>query len=107
MNIKDYKLHQQFYLYGSILSYSVFLLTLTGIVTFAPTHILLLQKILKYYVCLFLIIRFNPFNHIRNITKRDVEFDRKIAFSAGIFLLLTTALTEIMYKLLDNVYTFI
>ena len=105
MKIKDYKLHQQFYLYGSILSYSVFLLTLTGIVTFAPTHILLLQKMLKYYVCLFLIIRFNPFKKIRNITKKDVEFDRKVAFSSGIFLLLTTTLTEIIYNLMGDLYS--
>ena len=70
MKIKDYKWHQQLYLYGSILSYSVFILTLTGVVTFAPSQVMLLQKLLKYYVCLFLIIRFNPLIKTKNNCKK-------------------------------------
>lgn len=103
MNIKDYKWHQQLYLYGSILSYSIFILTLTGIVTFAPSQVMLLQKILKYYVCLFLIIRFNPLIKTKNNSQKDIEFDRKIAFSAGIFLLLTTTITDIIYNVIVNI----
>jgi hypothetical protein len=107
MLIKDYKLYQLVYLYGTTLLYSIFLLTLTGIVTFAPTHILTLQIFLKYYVCLFLIIQFNPFKKIKRISKKDIDFERKIAFSAGMFLLLTSALTQVIYNKMGHLYNII
>jgi hypothetical protein len=44
----------------------------------------------KIYVCLFLIWRFNPLRSNIQFT----ELDRKIAFSAGVFILTTTALNQ-------------
>jgi len=52
----------------------------------------------KIYVSLFLLYRFNVF---RKIT--FTELDRKIAFSAGLFLFATTALNEVLTRYLDPI----
>ena len=49
----------------------------------------MLHVYMKYYVSIFLIIRFNPFTN-----SHFTEFDRKIVFSSAIFLLTTTAFNE-------------
>ena len=57
----------------------------------APQYLETLQYYVKIYISLFLLYRFNPF--------RKVEFtalDGKIAFSAGLFLLATTAIGKIL-----------
>lgn len=84
--------HKNIFLYGNYISYMVFILAFTGVVSIAPTYLDTLNTILKYYVCGFLLIRFNPLVEIKS---RDAEFDRKVAFSAGVFLLLTTTATTI------------
>jgi len=94
--------HKSLFLYGNYISYILFALAFGGIFNDAPQYLGTLNIILKYYVCAFLLIRFNPFV---KITTRDTEFDRKIAFSAGIFLLLTTTFTTIAkeyVKKIDN-----
>ena len=83
--------------------FGIYINTYCGVVTFAPSQVMLLQKLLKYYVCLFLIIRFNPLIKTKNNSQKDIEFDRKIAFSAGIFLLLTTTITDIIYNTIVDI----
>lgn len=84
--------HKQLFLYGNYLSYILFITAFSGILYISPSHLDTLSTALKYYVCAFLLIRFNPFVIIKS---RDTEFDRKVAFSAGVFLLLTTTVTTI------------
>jgi hypothetical protein len=58
-----------------------------------------LDYYVRIYICLFLIWRFNPF-------KRHYEFtnlDRKIAFSAGMFILTTTALNQYLEKFKNTI----
>jgi hypothetical protein len=47
-----------------------------------------LDYYVRIYICLFLIIRFNPIFTFKEFT----DLDRKIAFTAGVFILTTTAL---------------
>lgn len=83
--------HQQFYLTIFYLSWILYFIALFGITNFNPEYLDTLNFIIKIYVSLFLIIRFNPF------TKLKINnFDRKIIFSSGIFLLSTTAITELI-----------
>ena len=51
----------------------------------------LIQSALKYFVILFLMIRFNPYSH-----EIFTEFDKKIVFSSSFFLLSTTAVTDFL-----------
>ena len=49
---------------------------------------------IRIYICLFLMWRFNPLREKPEFT----ELDRKIAFSAGAFILTTTALNQYLVK---------
>jgi hypothetical protein len=62
-----------------------------GISVNAPEYLDDLQYYIKIYVSLFLIYRFNPFRRVK-----FTSLDAKIAFSAGIFLLATTAINGIL-----------
>jgi hypothetical protein len=74
-----------------IITWILYLLITFGLSINAPEYLEDLQYFVKIYISLFLIIRFNPL--------RKVEFtnlDRKIAFSAGLFLLGTTFINQIL-----------
>ena len=87
--------HQRFYLTIFYLSWILYFIALFGITTFNPKYLDTLNLIIKVYVSLFLIVRFNPF------TKLKINnFDRNIIFSSGIFLLSTTAITEVIRSFL-------
>ena len=88
--------HRNAFVIGLYTSYLLFALALTGIVHIDPRYLGTLEAALRYYVCLFLIIRFNPVSRRRHASKKTADFDRRVAFSAGVFLLLTTALTNIV-----------
>ena len=68
------------------LAYLVYFLILFGIINTKPTYLDTLQTGVQLYISIFLVIQFNPW------IKRPHydELDRKVAFSAGKFLLLTT-----------------
>jgi hypothetical protein len=72
------------------ISYILLIISSLGLSQSAPKYLKLLDFYVKIYICLFLIWRFNPF-------RSDYEFtdlDRKISFSAGLFILTTTYLNE-------------
>jgi hypothetical protein len=64
----------------------------------APQYLTDLQYYIKLYVSILLIWRFNPLRKIQ-----FNELDKKIAFSAGIFLITTTAIGILIEKYLKNV----
>jgi hypothetical protein len=84
--------HKKAFLYGTYLSFILFALAFAGVVVESPQYLYLLNIILKYYVCVFLLVRFNP---IVEIKTRDPEFERRVAFSAAVFLFVTTTLTTL------------
>ena len=95
------KLHQNFFYYGLYLSYILFFIAFTGIVSISPEYLTTLDKILKFYTATFLIIRFNPFITIGGKSCEDLEFDKKVAFTAGMFMFLTLEATDLAMKNLD------
>jgi hypothetical protein len=83
------------------ISWTLYIIIALGLSTNAPEYLDDLQKYIKIYVSLFLIYRFNPF--------RIVEFtklDAKIAFSAGVFLLATTAINGILNNYLEQLHNY-
>ena len=80
-----------------ITSYLLYILFAVGLFSRAPQYLETLDYYVKIYISLFLLFRFNPFRDI-NFT----ELDRKIAFSAGIFLFTTTAVNQMLIKYLNN-----
>ncbi len=85
--------HQKGYLYVLYISYILFGFAFTGVVTIRPEYLKTLESILKYYISIFLIVRFNPWFNKPAKSKR-AQFDRYISYSAGVFLLLSTAITS-------------
>jgi hypothetical protein len=70
------------------LTYVLIFLYIIGISNSAITKLDTIDKYLRIYISLFLIYRFNPF-------RKNYEFtslDRKIAFSAGLFIFTATFL---------------
>jgi hypothetical protein len=78
-------------------SYLLYILFALGIFRSAPQYLQVLDYYVKIYISLFLLWRFNPFTTIQ-----FTDLDRKISFSAGIFLFTTSAVNQILTKYLDN-----
>lgn len=76
-----------------IISYISYIGIALGIKIISPENLNKLDYYVKIYVCLFLLYRFNPFSKIV-----FNELDRKMAFSAGLFLLTTTFINNILEK---------
>lgn len=100
-----YEYHKKILKWSFYLSYVLYGITLIGVYNIAPEYLNYLNTFIKIYVSLFLIFFFNPLSkHVFN------DFDKKIVFSAAIFLLLTTAITDVIrpinrqiYKLKNNI----
>ena len=97
------KWHRNIYIYAIYASYVLIIIAFTGFFYISPKYLTTLEDWIKYYVIAFLLLRFNPW--ISNIKDRreNAEVDRKIAFSAGIFLLLTTAATDVAMNSLSHI----
>jgi hypothetical protein len=93
--------HQKLFIYGLYLSYLLYFITLIGLSAaisaygVVPEWLGILKTFQTFYIALFLIWNFNPYlkKKIRNN-----NFDRRVAFEAGVFLLATTSLASIMER---------
>lgn len=81
------KWHKQLFIYALYFSYVLIFISITGLVSWAPEYLKFIQKYIIYYISIILIGRFNPF--INDNIVFD-EYDRRIVYSAGIALLMTT-----------------
>jgi hypothetical protein len=80
-----------------IVTYLLYGLFVFGIFKKAPQYLEMLDYYIKIYISLFLLWRFNIFRHIH-----FTELDRKIVFTAGLFLFTTTAVNTILVNYLMN-----
>lgn len=84
-------------------SYGLIFLSALGVSEMAPKYLDIMDYYIRIYICLFLIWRFNPLRDNYEFTK----LDRKIAFSAGLFILTTTALNQYLEKIKELLKNFI
>ena len=82
-------LHQRVFYIALYLSYILYFIAYFKLGNYNPKYLVVLDMYMKYYVTIFLLIRFNPFVKIQ-----FTEFDRKVVFSSAILLLTTTILTQ-------------
>ena len=73
------------------INYLFYFLIIFGLSSNAPKYLLVFRFYVQIYISLFLLYRFNPFRKIQ-----FNELDRKVAFSAGLFMVTTTAIHEIV-----------
>jgi hypothetical protein len=83
---------QHFYYGLMYASYALYVIAMLGIASVAPTYLSTVHLVLKYFIIVFLMVRFNPWTRHEAFT----AFDRTIVFSAALFLLTTTAITSIV-----------
>ena len=82
-----------------VASYILIVASFLGLSSTAPKYLETLDYYVRIYICLFLLWRFNPFRKLDTFT----ELDRKITFSAGLFILTTTALSKYISQIQDEV----
>jgi len=80
-------------------SYFLIIVSSLGLSNSAPKYLQTLDYYIRIYICLFLIWRFNPLRSHYEFT----DLDRKIAFSAGLFILTTTALNQYLDDLKNKI----
>lgn len=88
-----HNLHQTFFESILYLSYILYFVAYFNIGLYSPEYLTALHTIMKYYVIMFLLIRFNPL-----VVTKFTEFDRKIVFYSAVFLLTTTTFNEYAKK---------
>ena len=82
--------HKSIYYYGNFISIGLVIIAYTGIIHINPLYIKDVHSFLLFYVCAILIIRFNPY-----IKTENSDFDRKIAFTAGVTLLISVVASQV------------
>jgi|TARA_Y100000389_G_C17464754_1_gene524579 hypothetical protein len=92
-------MYKQVILYGLYASYVIYFITLLGISQYAPKYLENLQNLLKILIGLFLVINYNIF--VKKREKLD-DIDRKIVFSSGLFLLLSTSIFSLVKTKIEN-----
>lgn len=95
---KIYYIQYHLFTITLIISYILVFISALGLSSSAPVYLQTLDYYLRIYICLFLILRFNPFRKYFPIYKYSYikfnDLDRKIAFSAGLFILTTSILNN-------------
>ena len=87
-----YRYHEYIFYFMLFFMYALYFAAAIGLsIANAPNYLSTLDYYIKVYISLFLIIRFNPFTKTK-----FTEFDKKVAYNAGFFLLTTTAFTSII-----------
>jgi len=80
-------------------SYILIFVSFFGLSSSAAKYLDSLDYYVRIYICLFLLWRFNPLRKLDKFT----DLDRKIAFSAGLFILTTTALNQYLNDITNKV----
>lgn len=93
------KIYQNVFLYGLNLSYILYFFVIIGFTSYAPEYLSNLNIFLKTYIGVLLLYFYNPITYKEN---RFGDFDRRLVFSAGIFLLFSTTLVSGIQEYIQN-----
>ena len=89
-----YKLQDNAFNIFVFMTYFVYFASIIGAFSVDPKFMDTIDFYAKLYICLFLLIRFNPIRKKIKFT----ELDRKISFSAGVFLLTTVIINGLVTR---------
>jgi len=87
-DFSDKEWHKNIYKYINYISIALIPITYTGLFSVNPQYISIVHNFILYYVCISLLIRFNPLIK-QNTSAAYVEFNRNVAFTASLILLST------------------
>jgi len=91
-----YEFQDKVFDYVTFFSYFLYIVVALGLSASAPQYLDDLLFYIKLYVSIFLIYRFNPFRRTK-----FTPLDAKIAYNAGIFLLVTIAINSVIKSYID------
>ena len=94
------KWHESIYNSLIILSYVVYISLLTGLTILDPKYTYLVTLGMKWYIALYLIIRFNP---LKKLTIKKAQSEQNIIFHSGMYLLLSL----LPYQKIHDIINFI
>lgn len=93
--ISDKELPKTIYKYSSYLSVVLILITYSGVMYVNPGYASFVHNFFLFYVCVILLLRFNPLVK-KSTLAASVEFNRNVAFTAGIILFTTTVFKYVL-----------
>jgi hypothetical protein len=91
-----YEFQEKVFDYVTFFTYFLYVVVALGLSASAPQYLDDLLFYTKLYVSIFLIYRFNPFRQTK-----FTPLDAKIAYNAGIFLLVTIAINSVIKSYID------
>lgn len=98
-----WNLHTTTYLWTMTALHLLYAVVLIGLVETEPSYITTIEYYVKVYVSVFLIWRFNPYFH----TTKFTEIDRRIVYSAALFILTTSVLKGVIDQYRPHIKAFI
>jgi hypothetical protein len=93
------KANELFFLYSLRASFILYIIVLLGVGGFAPQYLEYLKSFLRIYIGFLLVIYYNPITYKE---RKFGEFDRQLAFSSGVFLLLSSTIIGSIESYLQN-----
>lgn len=84
-------LYESIFYYSINISYILYFIVLFGIIEFAPYYLNSIRQFLKVYIGILLVILYNSIT-FKYRSKKISEFDRKLIFNSGCFLLLSSSI---------------
>lgn len=97
----SHALQSKLFNYATYTLYILYIAVTFGLFASAPEYLTKLNTYLKLYISLFLIWRFNPWTH-----SRFSGYDKRIAYEAGVYLLLSVVLTDVALVYIDEIKWF-
>lgn len=85
----------------TLLSMNVaYVAVVVGIINQKPDYLVVIDFWLKVFMGVFLVVRFNPFTSVK-----FTEFDRKVVFATGVFLLVITVVNNYLASYVEKLKT--
>ncbi len=95
------KLHETLFYFMLYSSYVLYFMAYIGLKYYDPSYLVLLDEVIKYYIIIFLMVRFNPLYKNNSFT----PFDRKIVFSSALFLFASSTLHSVTFGILGDIFS--
>jgi uncharacterized membrane protein YdfJ with MMPL/SSD domain len=97
--MNTYETQYTMFNWATVAVYVLTALAMFGVSASAPAYLNYLRAGIQIYVGLFLLFRFHPF---RTTGAKFSELDRKVAFTAGAFIAMTTILGATLNRYLEQ-----
>jgi hypothetical protein len=94
-----YKTQYRLFNWATVAIYVLTIIAMLGVSTTVPGYLNILRAGIQLYVGIFLLYRFHPF---RTDKSNFSELDRKVAYTAGAFITMTTILGTTLNRYIEN-----